>query len=100
MLRVHLPSGTKLLGVTATSGTCTGPRPGVPGGTVTCALGDLTDGAVAQQTVALRIALSGKGGSIALLASVESTSTGTQAATPDPALGDNTAVHTTTVTKK
>jgi hypothetical protein len=56
--------------------------------------GDLASGAAALDTVALKLALTGKGGSIAVVAQASS------ASTPDPDLGNNVASLTTTIKKK
>ena len=100
VMATSVPSGTKLVGVSTTRGMCAAPRTGATSGTITCALGDLAAGAEAKNSVALKITLNGKGGSVALAVHAESAATTSDAATPDPALGNNTASFSTTVTRK
>jgi uncharacterized repeat protein (TIGR01451 family) len=93
-MTVQVPAGTKFVGVTTTHGSCTHPASGATSGTIRCSLGDLASGAAAIDSVTLKLALSGKGGSIAVVAQVASSST------PDPDLSNNVASLTTTLKKK
>ena len=100
VMTTSVPAGTRLKSVIATRGTCAVPRSGASTGAITCSLGDLAKTASARHSVALKITLNAKGGSIALGAHAESTATGNDPATPDPALGNNTASISTPVDKK
>jgi len=93
-MNVQVPSGTKFVAVSTTQGSCTYPASGATLGTIRCALGDLASGAAALDTVTLKLALTGKGGSIALVGQATSSST------PDPDLSNNVASPTTTLKKK
>jgi hypothetical protein len=90
-MTVRVPDGAKLVGVSSTHGSCA--QAGAKADTIHCALGDLVPGAVAIDTVALKLALTGKGGSIAFVAQVSS-------ATSDPDPSNNVASLVTTITKK
>ncbi|HEX3055509.1 MAG TPA: choice-of-anchor D domain-containing protein [Gaiellaceae bacterium] len=93
VMTVQVPSGTKFVGVSTTQGSCTHPASGATSGTISCSLGNLTSGAAAADSVTLKLSLSGKGGTIALVASAS-------ASTPDPDLSNNVATLATTVKKK
>lgn len=93
-MTMQIPNGTKFLSVGSTHGSCTHPASGATSGTVTCNLGDLASGAASINSIALKITLTGKGGTIALVAKASSASTN------DPDLGNNVASLTTTVSKK
>lgn len=94
VMTAQVPNGSKFLGVSATRGSCTQPASGATSGTIRCSLGDLVSGAAALDTVALKITLAPKGGTIVLAAQAAS------ATTPDPAAGNNVASFSTKVTKK
>jgi uncharacterized repeat protein (TIGR01451 family) len=93
VMTVQVPSGTKFVGVTTTQGSCTHPASGATSGTISCSLGNLASGAAAADSVTLKLSLSGKGGTIALVALAS-------ASTPDPDLSNNVASLATTVKKK
>jgi uncharacterized repeat protein (TIGR01451 family) len=93
IVTAQVPAGTKFVGVSTTQGSCTHPASGATSGTIHCILGDLASGATAIDSVALKLALSGKGGSIALVGQVS-------ASTTDPDLSNNVASLTTTLKKK
>lgn len=100
IMTTSVPAGTKLVSVSTTRGTCAAPKPGAISGAISCSLGDLAKGDAAVQNVALKITLNARGGSVALSVHAQSTATNTTAATPDPALANNTATRSTTITKK
>lgn len=93
-MTMQVPSGTKFVSVSSTHGSCTHPASGATSGTITCALGELAAGAASINSIALKITLTGKGGTIALVARASS------ATTTDPDLSNNVASLTTTVGKK
>jgi uncharacterized repeat protein (TIGR01451 family) len=93
VMTVQVPNGTKFVGVSTTQGSCTHPASGATSGTISCSLGNLTSGATAADSVTLKLSLSGKGGTIALVASAS-------ASTPDPDLSNNVASLATTAKKK
>jgi uncharacterized repeat protein (TIGR01451 family) len=93
VMTVQVPNGTKFVGVSTTQGSCTHPASGATSGTISCSLGNLTSGAAAADSVTLKLSLSGKGGTIALVASAS-------ASTPDPDLSNNVASLATTAKKK
>ncbi len=94
VLTVQVPLGTKFVAVGTTRGSCTHPKSGASSGTIACLLGDLVSGDLAAQTVTLKMAVRGKGGSIAIVAQASSS------ATPDPKLSNNTASFVSTISKK
>ena len=100
VMTAQVPIGTRFVGVTTTRGSCSHPASGNTTGTITCALGDLAAGGTALDSVALKITLNSKGGSIVTTASANSTASGATPATPDPNQANNTASLTTTATKK
>jgi uncharacterized repeat protein (TIGR01451 family) len=89
-----VPSGTKFISATTTQGSCS-----ASASTVTCALGDLANGAKALTTVALKFTLKPKGGNLTNTASAYSQASGPNSATPDPNLANNVASLNTTITK-
>jgi hypothetical protein len=93
-MTLQVPNGAKFVGVRTTQGSCTYPATGATSGTIRCALGDLAHGAAALDSIALKLVLTGKGGSLALVAQASS------ATTPDPDLSNNVASLTTTIKKK
>jgi len=92
-MTVQVPNGTKFVGVSTTQGSCAHPASGATSGTISCSLGNLASGAAVADSVTLKLSLSGKGGTIALVASAS-------ASTPDPDLSNNVATLATTVKKK
>jgi uncharacterized repeat protein (TIGR01451 family) len=100
VMTAQVPNGTKFVGVSTTHGSCTHPAAGSTSGVITCTLGDLASGAAALDSVTLKITLTPKGGSVTVIAKAFSTATNTAAATPDPALSNNVASFSTTVSKK
>jgi hypothetical protein len=94
VMTAQVPNGTKFVGVSTTQGTCTQPASGATSGTIRCSLGDLASGGAAVDSLALKITLNAKGGSIAVAANASSS------VTPDPNLANNVASLSTTVSKK
>jgi hypothetical protein len=92
-----VPAGTKFQGVSTTHGTCTHPPTGSTTGTITCSLGNLAKGANGLQSVALKITLNKKGGTITGVIHAASVATNVTPATPDPNLANNVASFVTTV---
>ena len=81
VMTTQVPNGTRFVGVTTTRGSCNHPASGSTTGTITCALGDLAAGGTALDSVALKITLNSKGGSIVTTASANSTASGATPAT-------------------
>ena len=94
VLTARIPVGTKFVGVSTTRGACTSPGSGATTGTINCTLGDLSASASALTSATLKIVLTSKGGTVALVAQAAST------ATPDPNLANNAASISTSVKKK
>jgi uncharacterized repeat protein (TIGR01451 family) len=89
----NLPYGTSFVSATPASGTCTTPKTGTKGGTVTCQLGRIPGGAnVATQIVVQVVAMPQQG-------SINDIATATSV-TPDPDRNDNVGTAQTTVTKR
>lgn len=100
IMTTQVPSGTRFVAVSTTQGTCTNPSSGATSGTIRCSLGDLASGGSSIDTLSLKMTLTSKGGSVAVVANASSTATNSTAATPDPNAGNNVASRTTTITKK
>ena len=86
----HLPAGTAFGSATADRGTCSRPRAGTRGATVTCHLGTLGTGATWR--IQIKVTVKATSGTIRDKATVTSV-------TPDPRPGNNTAAACTKITR-
>jgi uncharacterized repeat protein (TIGR01451 family) len=98
VMTAAIPAGTKFVAVSATRGTCTAPSAGSTSGTIRCAFGDFASGAVALNSISLKLVLA-KGGNIVLVAQAASLAAGTIQPTPDPNLSNNLSSASTLVGK-
>jgi uncharacterized repeat protein (TIGR01451 family) len=89
----NLPYGTAFVSVSPDTGSCTTPKVGTKGGTVSCELGTIASGANVSTQIVVQVAAKPSQGSL------NHTATATSV-TPDPYTSNNVGTAQTTVTKR